>query len=137
MQDKNWRLVFKTGTPKLLTMLQSLGRQLKSRLPEVHRHFVEEEVEMMVCFSQYFITIFMYDTPLHMSVRIMDLFLLEGEHVLFNLVLKMVLLKKDAILALSSQDLYAYLRSQLVRECYDEYDIATLLAPVSQMTQEA
>jgi hypothetical protein len=136
MYDKNWRLVFRCGTPKLVTMLESLGRQIKQRLPEVHRHFLNEGVELMICFSQYFITLFMYDTPLDMSHRIMDLFLLEGEHVLFNLVLKMILLKKEKILGLAAQDLYTYLRYRLVRDCYDEFHLATLLAPVSQMHEE-
>lgn len=137
MHDKNWRLVFKTGTPKLLTMLESLSRQIKHKIPDVHRHFVAEGVEVMVCFAQYFITLFMYDTPLAMSVRIMGLFLLEGEHVLFNLVLKMIVLKRDKILSFTEQDLYAYLRSSLVKDCFEEFNLATLLAPVSQMTEEA
>lgn len=135
MYDKNWRLVFKRGTPKLVSMLESLGRQIKKRHPEVHRHFAVEGVEMMVCFSQYFITLFMYDTPFDMAFRIMDLFLLEGEHVLFNLLLKMIMLKKEKILSISGQDIYSYLRSRLVRDCYDEYNVATLLTPASQVQE--
>lgn len=136
MFEKNWRLVFKSGTPKLVSMLESLSRQIKHRLPEVHKHFLTEGAEIMICFSQYFITLFMYDTPIPMSMRIMDLFLLEGEQVLFNLIIKMLLFKREKVLALNGQYLYTYLRSRLVRECYDEYHLATLLSPVSEMHEE-
>ena len=101
---------------------------LEKRLPEISQHLENEEIELIACFSQYFITLFLYDTPTNIGLRIFDVFLLEGERVLFELLYKMLDLKKEKILLLTQQDLLFYLRKKLVKECFEEFSLSTLFS---------
>jgi hypothetical protein len=105
-----------------------MKNEVKKRFPEVSRHFKGQDVQLIACFSQYFITIFLYDTPISIGLRIFDVFLLEGEKVLFELIYKMIGLKKNKILELTSQDLFVYLRKRMIKECFEEYNLSTLFS---------
>ena len=107
----------------------AMKKEVKKRFLDLHQHFKEEEVELLVCFTHYFITIFLYDTPTNIGIRIFDMFLLEGEKILFDLLYKMLALKRSKILELTSQDLNQYLRKRLVKECFEEYSLTTLFSP--------
>lgn len=117
-------------------MLESLEKQMKRKLSDIAQHFLRQDIEYTMCFSQCLITIFLYDAPLELSTRIMDMFLFEGEQILFTVILKMLQMKRDKILHLKSQDLYMYIRQRMVRECFQEYHIQTLLSPLSQAASE-
>ena len=45
-----------------------------------------------------FTTIFIYDVPMDVAVRIIDVFLYDGEHILFKILLNMLQLKEKRIL---------------------------------------
>lgn len=81
---------------------------------------MENDVTILMCFGQFLISIFTYDAPLEISVRIMDLFLLEGEGVLFNVIFTLVQLKREKILATDGSELYTYLKKEMLKECYEE-----------------
>jgi hypothetical protein len=66
----------------------------------------------------------------------MDMFLFEGEQILFTVILKMLQMKRDKILHLKGQDLYLYIRQRMIRECFQDYHIQTLLSPLSQAASE-
>lgn len=108
--------------------MSSIENQVKLRFPELFYHLEENEVEFLACFSHYFLTFFLYDTPLEIGLRIFDLFLLEGERVLAELIIKTLALKEEKILALASQDLFFFLRKMIVKECFEEYSFNTLFS---------
>ena len=122
-------MIYRNGTPRLFTIMIAMKKEVKKRFLDLHQHFKEEEVELLVCFTHYFITIFLYDTPTNIGIRIFDMFLLEGEKILFDLLYKMLALKRSKILELTSQDLNQYLRKRLVKECFEEYSLTTLFSP--------
>ncbi|OMJ67037.1 hypothetical protein SteCoe_35903 [Stentor coeruleus] len=136
MHDFNWRLIFKNGTPRLITMMKIMKKEVKKRFPDLHQHFEEQDLQLLACFSQYFITVFLYDTPTNIGIRIFDVFLLEGERVLFDLLYRMLAFKKVEILELKSQDLYMYLRKKLVKECFEEFSLGTLFSTRRQEERE-
>ncbi|CAG9317093.1 unnamed protein product [Blepharisma stoltei] len=126
MFEYNWRLMFTNGTPKLINMIKNTEKSIKYRFPEILEHIEENELTLVSCFAQYMVTIFLYDTPLDISVRIMDLFLLEGEKLMHRLLSKMLELKREKILELNSEELYQFLRRRMVKECFEEYHLGTL-----------
>jgi hypothetical protein len=95
--------------------MDSFNHQVKRRFFELFAHFNAQDVELTSCFSQYFLTIFLYDTSTQIGLRIFDLFLFEGEKVLFDLLFKILALKKEKLLELQSQDLFYYLRKRIVK----------------------
>jgi hypothetical protein len=44
MHDKNWRLMFINNTPKLMNVLEKLEASIKSRIPDLYKHFERENV---------------------------------------------------------------------------------------------
>lgn len=129
MYGKNWRSMFKQGVPKLLEMIESLRRSLESHLLDVYKHFCEQRFNLN-CFAGELMTLFSYKCRLDISIRIVDLFLLEGEHVLLNLLLKMIELKRGRLLQLRDDRLNLYCVGKLVNECLDEYPLEVLLSPI-------
>ena len=75
MTEKNWRLVFVDGTPKLMDMLDRLKNDLSKRFPLIWRHLCENEVLVESVFSQAFITLFIYYTEIKLAKRIFEIFL--------------------------------------------------------------
>lgn len=126
MNDLQWRELFLAGTPKLVRILDSLARQVESHHLDLYMHFQSQELDF-TCFSAYFLTLCVYIAPLEVSVKIMDLFLMEGEEVLLNLILKMLVLKKTKILRLKSGELHNFLSKRLVVECFEQYKAESLL----------
>jgi len=125
----------------LVSLLKSLETQVKKRLPRVFRHLQEQEVQVAMPFTPFLMTIFSCSTPHAMAIRVMDMFLVEGEHVLFILLLRMLALKEGHVLELQGevrprQRLYAYLRQKLVWECFDEFSMQLLLTPLSQPSDD-
>lgn len=115
-------------------MLDSFSSQLKLKLPEVHNHLQTENIEI-TCFSGYFITIFGYKIALEYGMRVIDMFLYEGESVVHNLLIKMLSLKQSKILRMNFEELFRYLSGAIAKECFEEYDMVSLLSPLTRSIQ--
>jgi len=87
MQKKNWRYVYMDNTPKLIELLQELERRIKKELPRLYKIFdelVKRAICLIIncqgcipaCFSQCFLTLLFYNSPLNFSKRVLDMFLL-------------------------------------------------------------
>ena len=135
MNTLNWREVFLPGTPKLVRMLDSFSRQLESHMLDLYLHFQAQGLHISV-FAQYFLTVFAYKTPPELVVRVMDLFLLEGEQVLFNILIKMLQLKRHKLLCMDFEQIHAYILCSLAEECLKEYHITTLYSVNSLHCEE-
>ena len=114
-------------TPKLNQLLCALNSKIFKELPRVFNHFKQEGVEL-VMFSQYFITILAYKAKFRFAVRIMDVFLCTGEEILHVVLFNMIKLKQEKILELKNEALFRFLLETLVKDCYEEFHISTLLA---------
>lgn len=51
MKEKNWREVFKDGTPKLLKMLDYFQKLIDHELPKLSKHFKENNVKLSKKFN--------------------------------------------------------------------------------------
>ncbi|CAG9333224.1 unnamed protein product [Blepharisma stoltei] len=126
MDKKNWRRIYEIHTPGLLELIKKLSSRIQTELPMIFKHFHNEGVDFTV-FSRYFITICSYRVPIKFAVRIMDVFLLEGEDELIKIIAKMLELKQKRILRLKQEALYSYINENLVTECYEEFEMLLIL----------
>lgn len=110
-------------------MVDMLDKMILRYLPIVHTHLHSCEINLMACFSQYMMSLFIYDTPLELSLRVVDMFLFEGEQVIYRVILKMLNFKRERILTTAPDELCVYLRKSLVKECVEELHITSLLMP--------
>ena len=62
-----------------------------------------------------------------MATQIFDVFLLDGEQVIFTLLLKMIELKEKKILECYDHDLLEYIRTQMSQECLEEISMLILM----------
>ena len=87
----------------------------------------EIEISLVPVFSSIIATIFIYDSPEQVATQIFDVFLLDGEQVIFTLLLKMIELKEEKILNTFDHDLLKYIRQKMCKECLDEISMPVLL----------
>lgn len=74
---KNWQDIFDKdlyGLTKRLKILQSL---MAEHVPSIYQKLIDFEWDLTI-FSQYYITIMLYNTPSQFSKIILDLFFLDG-----------------------------------------------------------
>ena len=120
--EKNWRLVYKTGTPKALSLVKILEKRIESEVPEVFYHMEEQGIDVQMSFDQAFITILLYYTPMNFSKRIIDMFLLIGEKVIIDVLIRMLAICKEEILQRESPEiLHSFLKKDLVDYCFSKY----------------
>ena len=79
------------------------------------------------CFSSQIITLFIYDNDRAKAFRIFELFLLDGEQILIDLIAAMLQIKKQKIVTLEELDLMNFLRKDMVQECFNEIEFGKLL----------
>ena len=118
MENHQWRHCFDMQTSKLICLLGFLECVLETAWPNVYNHIMEEiEISLVPVFSSILQTIFIYDSPENVATQIFDVFLLDGETVIFTLLLKMIEHKEQKILSLLDHDLLKYIRTEMPNEC--------------------
>ena len=88
-----WRFIYTEGFPKLQTLLGVLQERMQIEFPRIYKHLQDNFLEIIGTFTPLIMTLFVYMTPLEVSSRLFELFLIDGEHVLLTIVLKMIELK--------------------------------------------
>lgn len=74
---KNWQDIFDKDLYGLTKRLQILENLMAQHVPAVYQKLIDYEWDLTI-FSQYYITIMMYNTPKDFSKIILDLFFLDG-----------------------------------------------------------
>ena len=75
------------GVKRMLGVLESL---MKKFVPNILQHIYNLELDLNMCFSQYYLRLVIYNTPLVLAKRILDLFLLQGERAIHSVILRMM-----------------------------------------------
>lgn len=131
MKVHGWRGCFSSDMQKLIDFINFMSCVLETTFPKVHQQIVNLIDENLVpVFSPNIQTIFVYDCPEHVATQIFDAFLLDGEQVVFTLLIKMIQLKEEEILKFGPEDdqqLLEYLRSYMILDCLKTYPMTTLL----------
>jgi len=121
MYEKDWRSLYADNTPKLIVLLEKLETKIQKELPKLYDVF-QEHALIPACFSQYFLTMMFYNSPLRFAKRVLDMFLIVGEELISDLIFKMLSLCENEILKKKDvEELYPFLRSQLVQFTLDKH----------------
>ena len=86
-------------------LANTLEINLQRKFPEVLAHMKDCFIEIYGTFSPHFMTLFIYSTPIEISTRLFEIFIIDGENALVNLLLKMIELKADELLARTDTEL--------------------------------
>jgi hypothetical protein len=104
--------------------------------PLLLSHLETNDVTMHAAFSPFLLTLFVYQTPLSLAVRLIDIFLIgmtsfltdvDGEEYIINLIKSLVLCSKKKLFSLENIDLHDFIRKDLIKSCVESEGIKVLL----------
>jgi hypothetical protein len=70
-------LLQQAGLPLVQQYLFQFERLVREHMPKLGQHFIEEMINPSMYASQWFITVFSYSFPFHITLRVWDVFLYE------------------------------------------------------------
>jgi len=88
---------------------------------------------MAASFSSQLITLFIYDHDFDAAIKVFELFLLDGEKVLVDLLAGMIVHKRQELMEYDDLDLMNYLRKGMVAECLSTMSIKDILTHPTQV----
>ncbi|KAJ8261772.1 hypothetical protein GJAV_G00158240 [Gymnothorax javanicus] len=113
---------FVPGFPKLLRFQEHHDRILKKTMPKLKQHLDSQEVYTSLYTMKWFFQCFLDRTPFTLTLRIWDIFILEGERVLTAMSYTVLKLHKKHLMKLSMEDLVEFLQVSLSKNFYFEDD---------------
>ena len=125
MKCLNWRLNFVNNFSMLMRHLEIIEASIQSGQPDVYEHLLEqlEEPNMYILFSSKIFTVFISDLQEkypYVLRTIFDSFLLDGEQVIYTILVNFFDMRKDKILSLEDEDLLYYLKGEMYLDCLAE-----------------
>lgn len=113
---------FVPGFPKLMRFQEHHDRILKKTMPKLKQHLDVQEVHTSLYTMKWFFQCFLDRTPFTLTLRIWDIYILEGERVLPAMSYTVLKLHKKHMMKLSMEELVEFLQVSLSKNFYYEDD---------------
>lgn len=117
MYEYGLRDLYKDGFENLYLRLYQLNRLIKDQLPKLYEHFEQTGVETHMFASQWFLTLFTARFPLYFVFHILDVFLLDGMQVLFQVALALLACCENDLRQRDFEGILKYIRVILPKKC--------------------
>lgn len=115
---------FVPGFPKLLRFQEHHDRILKKFMPKLKQHFDSQDVFTSLYTMKWFFQCFLDRTPFTLTLRLWDIYMLEGDRILTAMSYTILKLHKKHMLKLAMEDLIEFLQESLAKDFYFEDDFA-------------
>jgi len=103
-------LLWKTGFPGLVKCFYILERMLATHHPKLFKHTSELGCPVSMYATQWFITVFLYNLPFPVALRIWDIFLEKGFVFVYQVALALFKIYEDTLLKTEKlEDLFTFL----------------------------
>lgn len=117
MYDYGLRDLYKHGFEVLYLRLYQLERLIKDHLPKLYDHFLNCGIETHMYASQWFLTLFTARFPLCFVYHVLDVFLLDGIPLLFQVALTLLSICENDLSQLDFEGILKYFRVTLPKKC--------------------
>ncbi|XP_062129681.1 rab GTPase-activating protein 1-like isoform X1 [Drosophila sulfurigaster albostrigata] len=117
MYDYGLRDLYKAGFEVLYLRLYQLERLIKDQLPKLHEHFTACGIETHMYASQWFLTLYTARFPLCFVFHVLDVFLLDGLPVLFQVAVTLLSICEADLRQLDFEGILKYFRVTLPKKC--------------------
>ncbi|XP_015648338.1 uncharacterized protein [Oryza sativa Japonica Group] len=97
--------LYQAGLPLVQQYLYQFEKLVLEQMPQLGQHFIEEMINPSMYASQWFITVFSYSFPFHLTLRVWDVFLYEGIKVVFQVGLALLRFCHDELVKLPFEKL--------------------------------
>ncbi|XP_061663470.1 USP6 N-terminal-like protein isoform X2 [Syngnathoides biaculeatus] len=126
---------FVPGFPKLLRFQDHHDRILKKMMPKLKQHLDSQEVLTSLYTMKWFFQCFLDRTPFTLTLRIWDIYILEGERILPAMSYTVLKLHKKHLMKLSMEELVDFLQVTLARNFFfeDDFVVEQLQASVAEL----
>lgn len=114
MYNKNWRLICKKNTPKLISLIKSWRSKIYNAEPKLYKKLAKYQVPFLGLFTQYYITVFIYKCPVDVVWRIFDVFLFEGEKIITHIIIKLYRSNKEKLMSLNQEKILNFLSDDIL-----------------------
>ncbi|XP_028810134.1 USP6 N-terminal-like protein isoform X2 [Denticeps clupeoides] len=114
---------FVPGFPKLMRFQEHHDRILKKLMPKLKQHLDSQEVYTNLYTMKWFFQCFLDRTPFTLTLRIWDIYILEGERVLTAMSYTVLKLHKKHLLKLSMEELVEFLQVTLSKDFFYDDDV--------------
>ncbi|CAL8318356.1 unnamed protein product [Lota lota] len=114
---------FIPGFPKLMRFQEHHERILKKMMPKLKQHLDTQEVFTSLYTMKWFFQCFLDRTPFTLTLRIWDIYILEGERVLTAMSYTVLKLHKKHLMKLSMEELVEFLQVTLSKDFFLEDDV--------------
>lgn len=113
---------FVPGFPKLMRFQEHHDRILKKFMNKLKQHLDSHELHSSLYTMKWFFQCFLDRTPFTLSLRIWDIYILEGERVLTAMSYTILKLHRKYLMKLSMEELIEFLQESLAKDFYFEDD---------------
>lgn len=113
MQDYRMREIYKPTMAELGLCMYQLECLVQDQLPVLFDHFATQKVNTSLYSSSWFLTLFASRLPLHLSYRVMDLFLSEGLEMILRISVAILQISREDLICLDFENLVKYLREDM------------------------
>ncbi|XP_039854012.1 EVI5-like protein isoform X2 [Panicum virgatum] len=103
--------LYQAGLPLVQQYLSQFEKLVIEHMPKLGQHFIEEMINPSMYASQWFITVFSYSFPFHLTLRVWDVFLYEGIKVVFQVGLALLRFCHDDLVKLPFEKFLHALRN--------------------------
>ncbi|KAM7367322.1 hypothetical protein PAMP_015233 [Pampus punctatissimus] len=126
---------FVPGFPKLMRFQEHHDRILKKMMPKLKQHLDSQEVFTSLYTMKWFFQCFLDRTPFTLTLRIWDIYILEGERLLPAMSYTVLKLHKKHLLKLSMEQLVEFLQATLSKNFFfeDDFVIEQLQASMTEL----
>lgn len=126
---------FVPGFPKLMRFQEHHDRILKKMMPKLKQHLDSQEVFTSLYTMKWFFQCFLDRTPFTLTLRIWDIYILEGERLLPAMSYTILKLHKKHLLKLSMEELVEFLQVTLSKDFFfeDDFVVEQLQASMTEL----
>eukprot|EP00027_Filamoeba_sp_ATCC50430_P000613 CAMPEP_0168544822 /NCGR_PEP_ID=MMETSP0413-20121227/2626_1 /TAXON_ID=136452 /ORGANISM="Filamoeba nolandi, Strain NC-AS-23-1" /LENGTH=678 /DNA_ID=CAMNT_0008574871 /DNA_START=489 /DNA_END=2525 /DNA_ORIENTATION=- len=102
--------LWRPGFPGLTKCVFIVEKLQEEYVPRLFNHIKKEGISTSLYLTQWFLTIFLYNLPFSVALRIWDTFLFEGFHFSYAVVIAIFKLFENELLSLSFEPLWSFLQ---------------------------
>lgn len=108
--------LFMPGFPKLLRFLDHHDTILRKYLGKVRKHLVKQEVHPSLYSIKWFLQCFLDRTPFSLTLRLWDIYMLEGERLLISMAYNIMKMHRRKMLRMAMDEILNFLQTQLEKD---------------------
>ncbi|XP_058527867.1 USP6 N-terminal-like protein [Ochotona princeps] len=115
MENKKYAMsgLYTRGSPKLKTLQNHLGDIVHHTLPALEQHLEQQGLNLQDCTAHWFTQCFLDVAPFPLALRMWDIFVLEGQHVLTTMAYTMLKVHRKRLLKMTRDHLQEFLQESL------------------------